>query len=620
MTPLKILRKIVKFVRGSAGPLHIFLACLLGTLLGFVPGFNLTLVLGIALLVVLNVNLGMSLTALALGKVLSVLLAPVTYEVGFRLIHGTAVGPAIAAAGDTPVLALLNLHYYCLLGGLLLALPLGAAMGLVMGRGIQKLRRAVLAASDRHAFIGRLNQNRFYRIALRVLFGKGSVADALAAQRRPLLRTGGLVVAGVLVIVLVGGPILLVDSLLAGRLAAAMGRANGAEVDIERVDLSVFAGRIVLTGLQVTDPAHPERNLLQADRLAGDVSILDLLARRVVIDLLEVDHMRTDVPRGRPGEVYPRAPRQPRDGTILTDYFEKAREYEKYLDYLERLRRYLEERPDEQPSPQDAYARARERAAGYFALSAADILPRHPALTIRRLTVNQVPIGGIACRIDGENVSSNPMLNREAMALRIADLAGPDPGAAGQRRRIGVAIGGQARAATLDLLLTDLPVPRFSAVSPVDAQGGRASLQASGSFLDGRLHLPVQVSVTGLAGQLREGQTVLGLSPATSAALLEKAQRLSLVGTLDGPLDAPRWQTDQRGTLAAIRETLAGAATAELAAQLGSQIERLGAPAGVDTGSLLRALPIRPGGDASEPGRDGTPRIPGAGLLRRLRP
>jgi hypothetical protein len=302
---------------------------------------------------------------------------------------------------------------------------------------------------------------------------------------------------------------------------------------------------------------------------------------------------------------------------VLTDYFENAEEIQKYLDYLKKVREYLEKEPDAEPDQDDAYARARERAEGYFALSAADILPRHPRLLIRRLVVNQVPVGDVTWQVSGENVSSDPRLNDEAMVVTVADVSADDSAAVGQRQRVGIGIGGPDDVATMELLLTGLPVPQLSDASPVAGQGGSASVLAAGSFKGGRLDVPVKITVSKLGGQLREGETILGLSRSTSETLLAKAQEVTLLGVLSGPLDAPRWQTDKSGTLTAMKESLSGAAKAELASQLDSQIDKLKTSSGVDIGGTLKVLSGRAGEEDAD---SDTPEDEDEGEAERSRP
>ena len=118
MNPFKLLKKLVKLLRGGAGTWEIFTGCLLGMIIGMTPGFNMTIVIAVVLLLVLNAHMALALTALAIGKILCLILAPVTFEIGYVLVHGIGLEGLFHTFSQTPVLALMNLHYYCLVGGL----------------------------------------------------------------------------------------------------------------------------------------------------------------------------------------------------------------------------------------------------------------------------------------------------------------------------------------------------------------------------------------------------------------------------------------------------------------------------------------------------------------------
>ena len=78
MNPLKLFRKLVKLLRGGAGPWETFAGCVLGMVIGMTPGFNMTVVIALLLLLVLNAHFALAIIAWAIGKALCLVLAPVT--------------------------------------------------------------------------------------------------------------------------------------------------------------------------------------------------------------------------------------------------------------------------------------------------------------------------------------------------------------------------------------------------------------------------------------------------------------------------------------------------------------------------------------------------------------
>ncbi len=308
----KWLKRLAKFIRGGPGPLPTFLSCLIGFLLGMNPSFNLTWVLGLLVLIVLNTNIIMSVLCMVLGRLAAFALAPVTFEIGYFVIHGMGLEGLFTAAGDTPVLALMDLHYYCVVGGILVGLPLGAVLGVVAAKLLQAVRKAI-AAMVAGEKAQKLLSKKYVRIFVWLLIGgsKQTIAETLTA-RQPLLRKSGLIVCGVLVVVLVGGPMLLSGSMLANAIASQLTQANGAEVDIASAELSLAGGQFGLSGLQVTDRSKPTHNLAQVATLSADLSVTRLLAKQMVVDEMTLTLLETGVARSSPGKVLDPPPPSPR--------------------------------------------------------------------------------------------------------------------------------------------------------------------------------------------------------------------------------------------------------------------------------------------------------------------
>ena len=80
-----MVRTIGKLLRGKATPFQLFSACVLGAMLGFMPGYSqapgLVIALGLAL-VILNANLALAAIIGAAAKLLSLALMPVSFACG----------------------------------------------------------------------------------------------------------------------------------------------------------------------------------------------------------------------------------------------------------------------------------------------------------------------------------------------------------------------------------------------------------------------------------------------------------------------------------------------------------------------------------------------------------
>jgi len=198
-----------------------------------------------------------------------------------------------------------------------------------------------------------------------------------------------------------------------GTLAA----ANGAEVNVDSAKLSLLTGRLEIRGLQVTDPQRPEYNSFQAERVVADVSVADLMARRLVIDELRSENAVINTKKNKPGEVYDQEAKEkePREPLDLAGFGgDKAKYLEKIKRTGDRLGKLLEKLKSEdraQTEPSRGQLVDEAEARGYLGLSAVDYLIRQPSWVIRELHMEVDPEGGIPpFTLKGENLSSHPSL------------------------------------------------------------------------------------------------------------------------------------------------------------------------------------------------------------------
>lgn len=429
MNPIKLLRKLGKTLRGGSAQRDIFLGVFLGFAVGIIPGVNLTLIICIALLLFMNANGAVAALALVLGKALCLALAPVTFQIGHFLIHTLGLSGLVAAAGDTPVLALLDLQVYCLMAALPIIVILGGALAWFVSRAIVGARKAIIAGTERSERVKKVGENKAMRLVLRVVFGKqkGGLADSIE-KKSPLFRKGRIIVGAVIVGIIVALSIVFLDSAVCSGLRDGIAAANGAEVNIESASLSLAGGRLEMRGLQVTDPGRPTHNRVQADRIVVDVSIRDLLARRLVMELVECEAMQTDIERQSPGEVYRQGQEEPGGLGDLLDFGKlggKAAEYytqiKKFNERLQKIMDYLKsddagaaDMPDEDMLAEQA------RLRGYLRFSAKDVLTRRPTWVLRTAKVSRLSVSPSfpTWRIEGRNLSSHPSLHPEPMELK----------------------------------------------------------------------------------------------------------------------------------------------------------------------------------------------------------
>ena len=175
MLTFKLIRKIGKILRGGAGRKEIILGTVFGALIGFNPDFNVTLLITFLLALLLNANFSFVVLGAAIGKLVSLATAAVSFHIGYTLIHNIGMESLFRSLCSAPVTALMDLNVYAMVGGLPLALATGLVLGIVLGTAVVKIRGKMLEA-DQHEIVGKTFGNKISRLLLRLAFGKSKLA------------------------------------------------------------------------------------------------------------------------------------------------------------------------------------------------------------------------------------------------------------------------------------------------------------------------------------------------------------------------------------------------------------------------------------------------------------
>jgi len=597
MNPLKLFRKFIKMVRGGAAPWQILASCLLGVIIGMVPGFNALVLVALVLFAIVNLSLGLLLIGAAVGKILCLLLASVTFEIGYVMIHGIGLEGLFAAACGTPFVALMGPDVYCLVGGLPIAVIVGSLIGWLAARAIELVRIGAVAAGAKSVKAQELSSNFLVRILLRILFGKQkkSMAEMLAAKHA-VIRKSGVVLCAIIVGLVVACEVVFLDQIARSALISTLEASTGAEVNVETVDLSLTGGRFELTGLQITDPDKPTHNMIQVDKLTADVNIADLLTLRFVVEEVLVGKMDTDIKRKTPGKVYrpPERPEQPESDLSLSGFFKHKEEILKYLakarDYLEQQARQRKERTER--TPQDTRQRVDEMARnrGYLKVSAAGLLVARPAVTIRRIRIEKLPIPKIGqCTVEVKEASSNLALNEKPMSLSVESDTGFDAKALIDFVNLGAMHELSVTAQNISVAAMGL-----TDKCPLDISEAKVDVKLDGGkFNRNELAFPIVLQLHGMKAAARGERGVLGLDPQVSERMFKNITNLKVSADIRGPISNPDVHVDIGKTVASLKKALVDAGKAELANLANKHLKKI----------LPGGLPMKiPGLSATQPG------------------
>ncbi len=592
MNPFSLFRKFIKMVRGGAATWQIVVSCMLGVIIGMIPGFTgLTFAL-LILFAIVNLSLGLMLIGVLIGKALCLVLAPYTFEIGYVIIHQIGMEGLFVQALQTPFVALMGLDVYCLVGALPVAIVVGFIIGGIIARTIKLLRIGSMAAAAKSVKVQKLTSNIFTRIIMRILFGKQkkSLAEMLAFKH-PILRKSGIVLLLIIVVLVVGFEMLFLNDITHSAMVGGLESSVGAEVNLKTVSLSLTGGRLELDGLQITDPKNPTHNIINVNKLHADVNIADLLTKRIVIEELVIGEVLNGAKREKAGTVYREPKRDPEKESdfSLSDYFENK---EQILEYLAKLKEYLENQEKKQKdrterTPEETREQADEMIAnrGYLKVSAASLLTQRPLITIRKIKIEKLPIPNLGvCVIDINELSSDLALNEKPMSLSAKSDTGLD--VAGLLDFVNA--GAMHK---LKMFAPNLPVSEMGLTDkcPIDISEAKAALSFDGQFNSKNMAFPIIVKLTELKSAVSGDKKVLGLDAATAKQMFESVKEMTLAANVSGAVDSPQLRVDVGKTLAGLKDGLIAAGKQQLANMAGEQLKKI-LPGGlpVDPGAIIK--------------------------------
>ncbi len=569
-------RTIGKIIRGNATPVQIVMAGALGGAIGFMPGFlnapGLTIAL-LLLLVILNANLGFAALIGLLAKPVSILLLPVSFALGQALLDGP-LQPLFRTLVNAPVFALFGFERYVATGGLVLGLVLGGGAGAVVAGAVNRLRRKLGSLEEGSEAYQRITGKRSMRFLAWLFLGrkaKGTHAEHAAKKVGNPIRPLG-VVFGVLVVVFLW----VAGQFLSGPIAEAalvrgLEKANGATVDVRDVEVNLKQGRVALTGLAMADPNALSTDLLRAARVEADLSLSDLLRKRIAVDKVVVSEASSGEARVVPGRRVGKAPEPPPpppgEGKTIDDYLRDAQIWKERLAQVRRVLEDFGKRADEgrkgpgEESQREANRRA-ARDLGYRRVIASHLIEGSPTLLVREILVE----GLTSPRAPGEtfdvratSVSTQPWLVQEPPHVVVgtrsnrisADVLLASVAATPGESRIGASVRGMS-GDTIGSMLRTPGGPPLSG-GTVDASiDGRLSLAGAPS-----VDLPLNITLH---------DTTLSLPEIGEAPI----ERMSLAVQVRGPIDNPRLSLSEE----ALADALVAAGQAKLAGKLRGEADK----------------------------------------------
>lgn len=610
------IRKFLRTLIGTATPMQILLACVLGSLVGFLPitggGWTAATLLAIALLV-LNANLFLGGLVATATKLLSIATAPIAFEIGVVLVDGP-LQPVFRRLVNGPVTAWLGFDSYLAVGGLVLGLVVGTGLGVVVATSIQRLRRRLAGLESTSDAFQTAMASRPVRFLAWIVFGgipKGGFTELDGRTGLPI-RTSGVVTSLVLVVGIGIAGWLLADGTARNVLVDRLTRINGATVDLGDLRID-WSGRVEITNLAVCDSDRLDRDVVAAGRLVADLDVSDILRRRVSIDLIEATDVRNDVPRQTPGrrvETDTTSRSEPEDVATddpsesakrlpignLDEYLRTAAAWRSRLEQIAELLERVRERvppgerdatgtgevPDRRAAA-EAWLRSQVDLHGYAGVRAVHLLEDHPTVLVRSIVA-----GGVRRGVDDprrfdvylDSISTAPRLVDAPPSVRIRET-GDDFAFFAELASLSRTAGDDRFRLDLRNLPTDDISTQLLADDPPAFSGGRLD-----ATLDGRLILgdPVEIAAP-IEVTLVDSRIRIGGEEATIPRL---ALRLDVGGALSDPAIAIDQDALEKSLRDAGHAILAEKARSEAEKHLDDGLQRLEEKVGIELPEDLR--------------------------------
>ncbi|UCC97389.1 MAG: hypothetical protein JSW66_16280 [Phycisphaerales bacterium] len=573
------IRKILAIFRGSVSPVLIFLSITLGFWFGLVPGWSGFHTAVVAAVFVLNVHLGLFLLSAGIAKSLCLAAAPVFFYIGQGVQdHLPGLLKVLAAI---PIVGITDFSNYSVSGAIVVGPIIGGIIGLLMAQSVISFRRMLLKLEEGSEQFKKWYSRRWVRILDRLLIGKRTKdAKSLFTGKTKIIRKAGVAIAAVILLVSAGAIFLTKGDVTRNYAATTLTRVNGAEVNIESLDLSALTGAVSASGIQVTDAKEPQNNQVAIGKIAADTSLYHLLLGKVFMENVEVSDVRFNQKRDTAGKVVETGAQEvpstfdPCDYKVtaadiskLETYFKDAKALKKKLQKVRQWLPKAEGGDTAQPQAQQVPLKYLD----YLVARAS--VPPSPRMMAKKVLLDKVQTGSPlfgSSQILMTNISDSVQTVGLPVGLEMKSLdteasvnVTADYSTAGGVPEISGAFGG------LDLSKMQ---SSLSGSRGLMFESGIASGKFQGQLTSELIDLTLDVAVRDMKARAGEGG-VLGLDSKTASEALAVLNNLQTQIRIVGPVTEPRLVFDVKGLESEFKEALVRAGKEKLASEIDKQID-----------------------------------------------
>lgn len=584
-------------VRDGVHAREVAWAVFLGTLAGFVSGWNLTL--GCVLLAVLIVRVPWKIVCQtwAASAMLAWMITPVTFRAGRLILDESPVGTWLAPYSESLWFVLFDFDRYTLIGGIIWGLAAAICFSIIAGRLTSYLQdrfrrlHEVLKADERWS--SRLS----IRLACWAIFGSAAAAKLKIGAPRTF-RPFGLTAAALIALPSVVTAWMYGDQWIERSMMQSLSLANQAEVSAERFELSFQDGLLKIQNLEVADPDDLAHNRLVVSNVTAKIKAAALVRGRVHIEQVMVEGLETNVARSKPAESYGiRLPSFPGtsdddadDETGETNTAKWERKLDEYVDTWQELKPKVE-KAREWLELLEKYARRQEDEQDIFDRDPAEMVDPeyHTMHSLRSSFGRSRPPRLLAQQIRVAGLPASWKLG-EGAAIEVLNL-NSHPSRTGQPTQFKCAFPEHRTLATFDLNLHHRPMEHTLHVESkkielarlvklekikgeLEMRSGHLDIVGDGNFTSQDFALPVSVHAYELDVKVREGERLAGVSADLWNTGLAQLGGLNTQASLSGQWKSPRLNLNTDALVQQFRDQLQAAGHHMLAQAVDREVGR----------------------------------------------
>ncbi len=567
------IKKLLAVFRGSVAPPLILLSVMIGFWVGLMPGWSGLHTALVVVILVLNVHLGLFLLSLGVGKAVCLAAAPVLYHVGVYVQE--YLSGLLNVLSSIPIVGMTDFNRFALAGALVIGPVVGAIAGLALAFSVINFRKMMLKFDEKSEKFRTYYSKTWVRILDRLLIGKRAKDIKSMFVKTKYIRKAGIVLA----VILVGGFVavahFLQDTTVKNYATQTLTRANGAEVDLKNLAISVLGGSVAAEDLQVTDAQQPTQNQVVVEKVAANASVYDLLLGKLVLENVEISGMQFDQARQTPGKVLETSPQEEKpfdpnayaiDANDIAKIDKYVKDAKKLKEQLEKLRQWLPE------SGQKAAGEATQTPQSYLEYLQAKAAS-NPTVTMlaKRVFADKVELpsklfGNSAILMT--NLSDAPRTLGEPITLELTSHETP----AVLKAQVDYATETPEVTGTFEGFDLSKVQSELGQDAGIAFESGAASGTFKGQLTKELVDLTFKVDLTDLKAK-GQGEGVLGLGAEQTSEVLGVMNELSTTIRVVGPVTSPRVVFDTKGLGEEFKQALVKAGKDRLQKEIDNKLQ-----------------------------------------------